>query len=77
MLSGENGVSSKRNVMVWFVLLWSYMAVYNQITGKAPALIYQEQLFELTLISIAAVFGEKVINAYQNRKNPQQQIPQQ
>lgn len=59
--SGKTGrVSSKRVVMVFFVLLYAYCLLYNIYTGKAPTQLFQEQLFELVLISLLAVFGEQV-----------------
>src|SRR5688500_11505210 len=61
MLSGEDGISSKRFIMVFFVALFAFNVVYNLITGKAPAEIYQEQVFELVIICLATVFGEKIL----------------
>lgn len=63
MLSGPEGVSSKRSVMLFFVLLFAFCVVYNLFTGKAPASIYQEQVFELVIITVSLVFGEKVLDA--------------
>jgi hypothetical protein len=63
MLSGPEGISSKRSVMVFFVVLFSFCVVWNLFTGMAPASIYQEQVFELVIITISLVFGEKVIDA--------------
>lgn len=68
MLSGENGISSKRSVMVFFVLLFTFTVIYNMVTGHAPAPIYQEQVFELVIICITAVFGEGVMNALERMK---------
>lgn len=61
MLSGEDGISSKRSAMVFFVLLFTFCVIYNMITGKAPAPIYQEQVFELVIICFVGVFGEKIL----------------
>lgn len=64
MLSGEDGISSKRSVMVFFVLLFAFNVIYNIITGKAPAPIYQEQVFELVIICLGTVFGEKILQLW-------------
>lgn len=61
MLSGEDGISSKRSVMVFFVLLFAFNVIYNLVTGKAPAPIYQEQVYELVIICLGTVFGEKIL----------------
>jgi hypothetical protein len=63
MLSGDTGISSKRSVMVFFVVLFAFTVVYNLITGKAPAPIYQEQTFELVIICLGTVFGEKLLES--------------
>lgn len=76
MLTGEAGrVSSKRGVMVFFVLLYSFTLLYNMFTGKAPAPIYQEQLFELVIISLVAVFGEKVLSAIPAVRGKKNELP--
>lgn len=61
MVSGEDGISSKRSVMVFFVLLFAFCVIYNLITGKAPAPTYQDQVFELVIICFVGVFGEKIL----------------
>lgn len=61
MLSGGDGISSKRSIMVFFVALHAFTVIYNLITGKAPAPIYQEQVFELVIICLGTVFGEKIL----------------
>jgi hypothetical protein len=68
MLTGQNGISSKRSVMVFFVLLFSFMSVYNMITGKAPNELYQEQVFEILIIAICTVFGERVVVSLSNMR---------
>lgn len=68
MLSGPDGISSKRSVMIFFVLLFAFTLIYNMITGKAPAAVYQEQLFELVIIMVSLVFGEKVVDAMKSIK---------
>lgn len=64
MVSGEDGISSKRSVMVFFVLLFAFCVIYNLITGKAPAPTYQDQVFELVIICFAGVFGEKILELW-------------
>lgn len=63
MLSGERGPSSKRGVMVWLLLVFTVVLFVNLFTGKAPAAIYSEQLFELLLVAMGIVFGEKFVAA--------------
>lgn len=76
MLSGENGISSKRSVMVFFVLLFAFNVIYNLITGKAPAPIYQEQVFELVIICLGTVFGEKILETvHAMKKKPDSEPP--
>lgn len=62
MLSGERGPSSKRGVMVWLLWLFTFLVVFNVITGKKPDEIYIHQVFELLIIAMGIVFGEKFIN---------------
>jgi hypothetical protein len=63
MLSGERGPSSKRGVMVWLLLLFTFMVVVDLFTGKHPQSIYSDQVFELLLVAMGIVFGEKFITA--------------
>lgn len=69
LLSGANGISSKRSVMVWFVLLFSFVLIFNMATGKAPNPTLLDQLNELTIISIAAVFGERFIDFIKQKRS--------
>lgn len=63
MLTGtEGGISSKRGVMIWFVLLFTVILFTNVFTGKLPNHDLMVQLFELTLVSMGLVFGEPFIN---------------
>lgn len=63
MLSSKGGgVSSKRTILVFFVLLFAFCVVYNMITGHAPDNLYKEQVFEALLVCIGAVFGERVVD---------------
>lgn len=61
MLSGETGVSVKRSVLVWFVLLFTFTCIYNLVTGHVLLPELRDQLFELIIISLATVFGEPAI----------------
>jgi len=63
MLSGERGPSSKRGVMVWLLLLFTFMVVIDLFTGKHPQQIYTDQVFELLLVAMGIVFGEKFVTA--------------
>lgn len=63
MISGPgDGVSSKRSVMVWFVLMFSFITLINLFTGKKLEHDIQVQLFELVVVSIGVVFGEPFMN---------------
>lgn len=63
MLSGDNTVSSKRGVMVWFVLLFTATVIVGLTCGKYLEHDLKYQLFELVCVSILTVFGEPAINA--------------
>lgn len=69
MLSGEDGISSKRSVMVFFVVLFAFCVMWNLFTGKAPAAIYQEQVFELVIICLGTVFGEGILKMIADLRN--------
>lgn len=76
MLSGEDGISSKRSVMIFFVALFAFCVIYNAITGKAPVDIYKEQLFELVGFCLFLVFGEKVVKAVKDVKVKKEEVKQ-
>lgn len=63
MLSGERGPSSKRGVMVWLLLLFTFVLIVNLFSGKQPDPMFSKQLFELLLVALGVVFGEKFVNA--------------
>jgi len=69
MLSGERGPSSKRGVMVWLLLLFTFMVVIDLFTGKHPQQIYTDQVFELLLVAMGIVFGEKFVTALTISRN--------
>lgn len=69
MLSGEDGISSKRSVMVFFVVLFAFCVLWNLFTGKAPAPIYQEQVFEIVIICLGVVFGEGILKMIADLRN--------
>jgi hypothetical protein len=76
MLTGEAGrVSSKRGVMVWLLLLFTFVCVYNVVTGKVLNEVYANQLFELLVITIVTVFGEKWLTAWFAAKTNKLQSP--
>jgi hypothetical protein len=63
MLSGITGeISSKRSVMIFFVVLFATIVIVNISTGKKLEHDLQFQLFELVIISMATVFGERFID---------------
>jgi NADH:ubiquinone oxidoreductase subunit K len=62
--SGMTGMaSSKRGAMVWFILLFTAVAIVNLSTSGRVHLsdTLQGQLFELVIITIGTVFGEPAI----------------
>ena len=64
MLSGERGPSSKRGVMLLLLLLFMFLVLFDTFTGKHPQELYSDQVFELLLVSLGVVFGEKFITAF-------------
>lgn len=63
LLSGATGgISSKRAVMIFLLLLFAFCVVYNLFTGKAPNALFQDQVFEAFLITLAAVLGDKALD---------------
>lgn len=63
LLSKGGEVSSKRGVMVWFVLLFTATVIVGLTCGKYLEHDLKFQLFELVCVSILTVFGEPAINA--------------
>jgi hypothetical protein len=78
MIKDAQGVmSSKRGAMLWFILLFTSVAIVNLCTGGKVHLepTLQTQLFELVIISMGIVFGEPFAKAIElwkgSNKNPQ------
>lgn len=67
MLSGERGPSSKRGVMVFLLLLFAFLVVTDTFTGKHPQEMYSQQVFELLVVSLSLVFGEKVLKIWDKK----------
>ncbi len=63
MLMNGGEVSSKRGVMVWFVLNFTGYVWVNLFTGKTLEHSLASWLFQATMGSIVVVFGEPFINA--------------
>lgn len=68
-------ISSKRSVMIWFVLLYTYLILLNAHTGKSPSATFQEQLFELLCLSIVVVFGEGAFQIWKMIKGKDTTLP--
>jgi uncharacterized membrane protein YoaK (UPF0700 family) len=69
MLSGQHGPSSKRGVMVWLLLLFTFIVIIDMFTGKHPQEMYSEQVFELLIIAMGIVFGEKFVSIFTLARN--------
>lgn len=54
-------ISSRRTVMVWFVLLFSFEVVLNIFTGLKPTDELRMELFQVLIVSLVLVFGDIVI----------------
>jgi hypothetical protein len=58
-------ISSRRTVMVWFVLLFSFEIVINIFTGGEkglqPAPELRMELFQVLIVSLVLVFGDIVV----------------
>jgi hypothetical protein len=54
-------ISSRRTVMVWFVLLFSFEIVLNIFTGLKPTDELRMELFQVLIISLVLVFGDIVV----------------
>lgn len=64
MMTGDGGgISSKRNAMVFFILVFTTL-VFLSCRGINASEYWQDQVAQVTKICIAAVFGEKVINLF-------------
>lgn len=63
-----NGISSKRVVLVWFVLLFTYLIILNAHTGRHVSDSLQTMLDEALKLALIAVFGEPAIAALGRKK---------
>lgn len=66
MMSGEDGVSSKRVVLFLFVILFIGLTIASQWTQKTFDPTLKQQLFWLIQTTLVLVFGEKAILAWQS-----------
>lgn len=72
MIRDAQGVaSSKRGAMLWFIFVFSVVIFVNLATAGKIKLddTLQTQLFELVILSMALVFGEPFIKAWQLYKD--------
>ncbi len=63
-----SGISSKRVVLVWFVLLFTYLILLNAHTGKHVSESLQTMLDDALKLALFAVFGEPAIAAFSRKK---------
>lgn len=54
-------ISSRRTVMMWFVLLFSFEVVLNIFTGLKATDELRMELFQVLIVSLVLVFGDIVI----------------
>lgn len=58
-------ISSRRTLMIWCMLLFSFLLILNTFTGGEkglkPSDTFQTQLFEVLITSLVLVFGDIVI----------------
>jgi hypothetical protein len=68
-------ISSRRTVMVWFVLLFSFEIVLNIFTGLKPADELRMELFQVLIVSLVLVFGDIVIKVIEFLRGKKIDIP--
>ena len=69
MLRGSGtGISSKRVVLIWAVILFSYLLILNAHTGKHVSDSLQTMLDEFLKFALIAVFGEPAMDALNRKK---------
>lgn len=64
-------ISSRRTVMVWFVLLFSFEVILNIFTGLKATDELRMELFQVLIVSLVLVFGDivvKVLSFLQGKK---------
>lgn len=54
-------ISSRRTVMVWFVLLFSFEVILNIFTGLKATDELRMELYQVLIISLVLVFGDIVV----------------
>jgi hypothetical protein len=72
-------ISSRRTVMVWFVLLFSFEIVVNIFTGGEkglqPAPELRMELFQVLIVSLVLVFGDIVVKVLEFLRGKKIDIP--
>lgn len=69
LLSGPNGtISSKRTIAISIVALWIFSFLVNLFTGKAPSVLYQEEHYQLVLVCIGTILGERIVDVIEKIK---------
>lgn len=69
-----SAISSRRTVMVWFVLLFSFEIVLNIFTGLAPSDELRMELFQVLIVSLVLVFGDIVLKVLEYMKGRKMDI---
>ena len=67
-LSERGEPSIKRVVLIVLLVVFIVSLFINLLTGKAPAEYLQNQLFELILVALGAVFGINILNGIKDIK---------
>lgn len=63
-----SAISSRRTVMIWFVLLFSFEVVLNIFTGLKPVDELRMELFQVLIVSLVLVFGDIVLKVLEFMK---------
>lgn len=61
MSGGGGGVSSKRNVLIWFVLLFTALVICSCFGINASG-FWQQKVVDITETALVLVFGEKALD---------------
>lgn len=70
-----SSISSRRTVMVWFVLLFSFEIVLNIFTKLEPSAELRMELFQVLIVSLVLVFGDIVIKVMEFMRGKKMDIP--